>query len=47
MNNKQKRALIKFFIAGGAALLIDKIKDIIIDKSEEYFPDDEPDQEDN
>lgn len=46
MNNKQKKAAIKFVLAGLAAVIIDKIKDKINEAAEERFPD-EPDQEDN
>lgn len=46
VKNKQKKALLKFLLAGAAALIIDKIKDVIEEKADERFPD-EPDQEKN
>lgn len=47
MNNKQKKALIKFFIGGIAAYALSKAEDFINEKADERFPDEETDQEDN
>lgn len=39
LNNAQKRSLIRFFLAGTAAVLIKKIQDVINEKAEERYPD--------
>lgn len=41
MNAKQKKALVRFVIAGIAALLIHKVEDVVNDKADEYFGADE------
>lgn len=46
MNNKQKKALIKFLLAGATGLILSKIEEVINKKADERFPD-EVDQEKN
>lgn len=47
MKNKQKKALVRFILAGAAALILHKIEEIVNDKTEERFPDEDSDQEKN
>ena len=44
MNNKQKKALVRFFLAGAAALLLHKVEEVINDKTDERYPDEDSDQ---
>lgn len=47
VNNKQKKALIRFVLAGIVGLVIHKAEEVINDKTDERFPDEDSDQEDN
>lgn len=47
MKNKQKKAFIRFLLAGIVGLVLHEIEDIINDKTDERFPDEDSDQEDN
>jgi hypothetical protein len=47
VNNKQKKALVRFVLAGIAALALHKVEEVINDKTDECFPDEDSDQEDN
>lgn len=47
MNNKQKKALVRFILAGAAALLLHKVEEIVNEKTDERFPDEDSDQEKN
>jgi hypothetical protein len=47
VNNKQKKALIRFVLAGAAALLLHKVEEVINEKTDECFPDEDSDQEEN
>lgn len=42
MNNSQKKALIRFVIAGAAALILHKVESFVNDKADEHFPDETP-----
>lgn len=41
MKNAQKRALIRFAVAGAIALILHKVEDIVNNKADDYFPDEE------
>jgi hypothetical protein len=45
LSNKNKKDIVVFLAAGAAALLIRKIEKIINKKADEYFPDDEESQD--
>jgi hypothetical protein len=47
VKNTQKKALIRFVLAGLVGLVLHEIEDIINDKTDERFPDEDSDQEDN
>lgn len=47
MKNKHKKALIRFILAGAVGLIIHKFEDIINDKTDERYPDEDSDQEAN
>jgi hypothetical protein len=47
VKNKQKKALVRFILAGAVGLIIHKIEDVINEKTDERYPDEETDQEDN
>jgi hypothetical protein len=41
VNAKQKKALVRFVVAGVIALILHKAEDVINDKTDEYFGADE------
>lgn len=44
MTAKQKKAIVRFLIAGAIALILNKAEDTINEKTDEYFGSDEPEQ---
>ena len=47
MNNKRKKDIVKFIVGGIVALALAKAEKFIDKKTDEHFPDEETDQEDN
>jgi hypothetical protein len=44
VKNKQKKALVRFLVAGAVGLIIHKFEEIINEKTDERYPDENSDQ---